>query len=60
MNTAASKKTTPAIRRATANLTQSLAQLQGYDLCDLQQRVQENSLATDQKFALTAMLDNLY
>lgn len=60
MSAAATKqKTTPAIRRATQNLNESLAQLQGYDLCDLQQRLQDNSLATDQKLALTAMLDNL-
>lgn len=62
MNTAASTnaKTTPAIKRASANLKQSLTQLQGYDLCDLQQRVQGNCLNAEQQLALTAVLDNLY
>lgn len=52
-------KSTPAIRRATDDLQQSLTQLQGYDLRELQQRVQSNSLAADQKQALTTVLDNL-
>ena len=60
MNTAASQKTTPAMKRATARLKQSLTHLQSYDLCDLQQRVQADSLAPDHKCALAAVLDNLY
>lgn len=60
MSAAATKqKTTPAIRRATQHLNLSLVQLQGYDLCELQQRVQGNCLNTDQKLALASLLDNL-
>jgi hypothetical protein len=58
--TASKQKTTPAIKRATQNLNQSLVQLQGFDLCDLQQRLQANCLNADQRLALAAMLDNLY
>ncbi len=60
MTTKPHPKTTPAIKRATYSLQQSLAQLQNYDLCDLQQRVQANSLAADQKVALATVLNNLY
>jgi len=34
--------------------------LQNYDLGDLQQRVQTNTLAADQKVALATVLNNLY
>ncbi len=53
-------KATPAIRRATQSLRESLTQLQTHDLCDLQQRVQGNCLNAEQQHALSEVLHNLY
>lgn len=57
---AAHKKATPAIRRATENLKQSLAQLQGYEQADLQQRLHDNCLMPDQQHALMNLIESLH
>jgi len=53
-------KTTPAIRRAASNLRQSLEQLRGCDLTDVQECVRHNRLDGDQQRALITLLHSLH